>query len=500
MSCVCLWSPRWPTGGEAGDELTVPLLEVVPRVVVERRGVVWADVRGLPAVRVAGELVDRLGVLGVEEVRAGISAVPVAAEMAARGGGGGGVRAVEVGKEREFVAPFPLQWLEPEPRLAALFAGVGLVSLGDLAALSREAVEVRFGPEAVGFWRLSRADDRRRLFGPIPAERPRASIDFVDYVVTDPERLVFTANALLGSLEEALRSRGEHARRVALVLSLADGRVWRRILRPARPTASREVWLRLVRAVLEQAELPDAVAGVAFQVEATEAAAVRQGDLFDRGFATAAAVEAAIVRLIEAQGSVFVEPDTSGHPLPERRISWVPGDPLASVGGGAGKGGRAGQGAGAARGKGVGHRARVSGGGSEILSGGAGAIPVRGAAAAVPLHGAVPPPGEGAAGAGGAPGAGAPPGARLTLQLLPEPRPVEVEVVQRRDHVAPVRYHDGREWRQLVTAAGPDRVSGGRWELAYAREYFRCVTAEGVLVWLFRDARRGGWYLHGWWD
>jgi len=526
MSCVCLWSPVWSTGEGPGDEVTASLLEVVPRVVVEGRGVVWADGRGLSVARVAGELLDRLGGLGVRTVWAGVALVPVAAELAARaaavGEGASGawwgeevsgapelvrvegrVWVVEAGREREFMARLPLSWLEPEPRLAVLFAGVGLERVGDLAVLSREAVEVRFGAEAVGLWRLARADDRRRLFGPIPPERPHASIDFVDYVVTNPERLIFTANALLGSLEEELRSRGEHARRIGLVLSLADGRVWRRVLRPARPTASRETWLRLVRAVLDRTELPDAVSGVALQVEATEPAGVHQGDLFDRGFATAAAVEAAIARLIEAQGPVFVEPETSAHPLPERRVAWIPGDPLGAAGRGEGakrrphRAGRRGR----AEGDDDGSRGLLEEGYEDRRGGG-------GAPAAGRVAESAPAPGR--SGAGSAPGAhlaavlvsepDTPPGARLTLQLLPEPRAVEVEATWRRDHLAPIRFHDGRGWRQLVTVSGPDRISGGRWEMAYAREYFRCVTAEGVLVWLFRDARRGGWYMHGWWD
>lgn len=534
MSCVCLWSPVWSTGEGPSDEVTASLLEVVPRVVVERRGVVWADGRGLPAARVAGELLDRLGGLGVGAVWAGVALVPVAAELAARAAAvaeGAGARkevsgawwgeealrapdpvrvegrvwVVEAGREREFMAPLPLSWLEPEPLLAVLFAGVGLERVGDLAVLSREAVEVRFGAEAVGLWRLARADDRRRLFGPIPPERPHASIDFIDYVVTDPERLIFTANALLGSLEEELRSRGEHARRIGLALSLADGRVWRRVLRPARPTASRETWLRLVRAVLDRAELPDAVTGVALQVEATEPAGVHQGDLFDRGFATAAAVEAAIARLIEAQGPVFVEPEPSAHPLPERRVAWIPGDPLGMVGRGEGtkrrphRAGRRGR----AEGDDDGPRGLLEEGDADRRG-------EWGARGAGRVAESVRAPGR--SGAESAPGAAhlavvpvsepdtPPPGARLTLQLLPEPRAVEVEATWRRDHLAPVRFHDGRGWHQLVTVSGPDRISGGRWEMAYAREYFRCVTAEGVLVWLFRDARRGGWYVHGWWD
>jgi len=35
---------------------------------------------------------------------------------------------------------------------------------------------------------------------------------------------------------------------------------------------------------------------------------------------------------------------------------------------------------------------------------------------------------------------------------------------------------------------------------SYAREYFRVVTTDGSLVWLFRGAARDRWFLHGWWD
>ena len=90
---------------------------------------------------------------------------------------------------------------------------------------------------------------------------------------------------------------------------------------------------------------------------------------------------------------------------------------------------------------------------------------------------------------------------RLTLQLLPEPRSVAVTTRRRRDHELPIAYRDrGGDWMEILSAAGPDRVSGGRWSEPYAREYFRCVTDDGMMVWLYRDARDDVWYLHGWWD
>jgi len=63
----------------------------------------------------------------------------------------------------------------------------------------------------------------------------------------------------------------------------------------------------------------------------------------------------------------------------------------------------------------------------------------------------------------------------------------------------PVRFHDG-EWQRFVTVAGPERISGGQWDQPYAREYFRGVTGDGALVWIYRDGRDGRWFLHGWWD
>jgi protein ImuB len=470
---VCLWSPAWSTGGASVAEgpgepagaggAALVLLDLAPRLRADRE-VVWADGRGLDARSLAEQLLARLSAAGVV-ARAGVAAVPVAAELAARwsarlgGGSGGGtpflvkertgwgwrrgesgtgavagagasVVVVERGAEREWLGPLPVEALGPDPRLGALLDGVGIRRAGELAALEREAVEVRLGPEAVALWRLARADDRRLLFLPVPPARPHGSIDFVDYVLTDPARLQFTANALLGPICDRLTGRGEHARALRFVLPLANGEEWEGTVRPARPTASREVWLRLLRGVLERLTVPDAVVGMRLEVVSTEAAAVRQGDLFDRGFATASAVEAAVARLAERQVVPMVsEPD--GHPLVERRGPLVPSPAL-----------------------------RVA---------------------------AFEPGGRGVAG--------------LTLQLLPEPRRLLVETVPRRDHEAPVRLRDLAGWREVVLSAGPDRVSGGRWESGpYAREYHRCLTDEGVPLWVYRDGRDGAWYLHGWWD
>ncbi|MEX1182697.1 MAG: hypothetical protein WEF86_05645 [Gemmatimonadota bacterium] len=416
--------------GVAPEVALGAVLEAAPRVALDPP-VGWLDVRGMDAAAVQGRVGSALRSAGTTACY-GVAARPIVARLAAGAAVPGGLVRVPAGGERTFLAERPLADLGLADPLLGWLADVGIVLCGELAAVPAEAVEVRFGGSALRWWRWSRGDDDRRLFGATPPEQPGASVDFIDYVVTDPERLIFTTNALLGGLCERLRGRGAHARRLRLRLPLADGSVWERTLRAARPTADRAVWLRLARAVLERITVPDAVAGVGVEVEATEAAGAAQGDLFDTGFATAGVVEGSVARLLEDQDGVIRAPVVTAHPLVEKRGTYRP----------------------------------------------------------LTVREAMTPTGQ----------SGIPSDqVGLTLQLLPEPRPVAVETAPRRDHHVPVRYRDGA-WYGLLNAAGPDRVSGGRWDGPYAREYFRAVRTDGVLVWLYRDGPCDRWFLHGWWD
>ena len=432
---VCLWTP--PPASylpPPSNELVPDLLNVAPRVTIGAKGIVWADARGLNAELLAKDLVAVFRDHNIEKIRAAISLIPIAAEVAALHARGGLIT-IPPGSEREFLAPFPIGVLDPSPSLSVLLDGIGIERCADLAKLDLESIEVRLGLEGARLWRLSRADDSRRIFTTVPRALPSASLDWLDYTLKDAERLVFIINALVGNITNDLKSRGQCAREMMMVFSLANRETLEHLVRPARSTASHKAWMRLMRTHLERIALPDGVVGITIRVESVTGEVERQGDIFDRGFATARAAEETIAQLLDDQGAVVVTPRNTQHPLIDRRTEWVSQEPAQ-------------------------------------------------ASARIQLR-------ERVVKATAAP--------RLTLQLLPEPRRVAVTTKRRRDHDIPIQYRD-KEWTTLVSAAGPDRVSGGQWTAPYAREYFRCVTDEGMMIWLFRDATEGSWYLHGWWD
>ena len=447
MSFICLWTPAAvpvvalrpavddiPPENDLLQQLVPALLGVAPRVMIGTKGIVWADARGMNAESLARALVDVYHDKGVEKVRAAISIIPISAEVAALHGKGALIT-IPPGTERDYLDRFPIGVLEPSLALSSLLDGIGIEYCADMARLDLESVEVRFGAEGARLWRLSRADDSRRIFTSMPRSLPSASLDWVDYTLKDPERLVFIINALVGNITTELTSRGQCAREMTMSFSLANRETYDHLVRPARSTASHKAWMRLIRTHLERITLPDGVVGITMRVESVTGEVERQGDIFDRGFATARAAEETIAQLLDDQGSVVVTPRNTRHPLLDRRTEWVSQEPAQA----------------SAR---IQLREKVV------------------KAMTVP---------------------------RLTLQLLPEPRRIAVTTKRRRDHLMPVQYRD-KEWTTLVSAAGPDRVSGGQWTEPYAREYFRCVTDDGMMVWLFRDAREDQWYFHGWWD
>jgi hypothetical protein len=320
-----MWNPDWKS--KPLERIATAALGTVPRVAIDSgKGIIWADGKSLDITAVCSDLKSVLG-----DVHIGVSQIPIAAEMAARfrekSERVAAVTKVPPGREREFLSHSPIQDLDPSPPLMNLFDGTGIENCGDLACLEQESVEVRFGAEGVHLWRLSRADDNRLVFAAMPRDLPQSSMDWVDYTLADPERLVFVINALVDNVSNALESQGLCAREMTLVFSLANRTSYEHLVRPSRSTASRKAWMRLIRTHLDRIELPDSVTGIALRVESVTGEVERQGDIFDRGFATARATEETVAQLLDDQGAVIVVPSNSKHPLVEKRTTWQTQEP-----------------------------------------------------------------------------------------------------------------------------------------------------------------------------
>lgn len=493
------------------------MLVLSPHVIADQRDegvLLWSDARGLPAVRIARTVLRAARRIGIRNAAVGVSRVAIVAEIAARTGETP-LTNVASGDEREFVGSRSLEFLanadavtQASPTtsvraassstvsaimrriksLIAAFEDVGIETCDDLARLTREAVEVRFGAEAVALWRLSRGDDTRRLFRNRTRTLPSASLEWFEFELRDPERLVFVANRLAESVCTELQARGETARAMTLTFTLVGGDTVTCPVRGARPTADRATWLRLVRAVFERITLPDAVSGLTLAVEATQSSDAPQGDLFDQGFQTGAAGEAAVARLVDDETGVAVQLVTSAHALPERRAQW---------------------------------RSLDTGEVTRALRDLAVATTSTPAATLPTEQDQI--------------------GEPLALRLLAAPRRIIVTTRRRRGFAVPVRYRErlddgirarnGMPLIDVLTAAGPDNMSVGQESgAAVVREYWQCLNGDGQLVLLFRDAtpsvipadppttspttppiivvaavstkesRESMWYLHGWWD
>jgi hypothetical protein len=323
MSFVCLTGLASTTAATSDPaELSLALLERAPKVLVDagREPLLWADARGLHARSLADTLRGVLQSKGCRAPRAGVATTAVAAKVAALHGREP-ITVVPAQGDREWLAPFPVAVLDPEPDLANLLEGTGIECCGELAALDQASVELRFGAAGVALWRLARADDRRLLFGPPPPPLPHASLEWTDYVLRDPERLLFVINRLAGNVTTSLRELGRGARTFTLVFTLDRGGTVEHQLHPSRPNADQRSWMRLIRDELEQVRLPDAVSGVALRVDAVLPSASIQGDLLDRGFASAKVAEAALARVLDERARLLA-PLNNRHPLLRRRTVW----------------------------------------------------------------------------------------------------------------------------------------------------------------------------------
>ena len=297
-------------------------------------GLWWVDAAGLGSeAKLANRLLTIASDLGFGAARAGIAGSAITAYAATYGGtearrhGGTGVRPriVPPGRDAAYLAPFPVTLLDLDDDLAATLRGLGLATLGQLAALDADEVDARFGPEGLAAHRLARGLDTR---GPsIPRDDALSAVEVeLGGPVATAEPLLFVLRGALATLGEALRAKGLAARELALTLQLDDGSTAVRAVRPARPTSHADALFDHCRGALENWQLPEPATGLILRAALTVPAAGEQGDLLAPRWADPAALSAAFDRIRGSEGPDAVAvPEARDAHLPADAGSWTHG-------------------------------------------------------------------------------------------------------------------------------------------------------------------------------
>lgn len=85
------------------------------------------------------------------------------------------------------------------------------------------------------------------------------------------------------------------------------------------------------------------------------------------------------------------------------------------------------------------------------------------------------------------------------LSLKLKPKPIDVLAVSNNGPPASVRWNGSTH--PVTKSHGPERIHTGWWrDDSVVRDYYRIETSRGLRLWLFRDVRRGEWFLHGVFD
>ncbi len=180
---------------------------------------------------------------------------------------------------RTFLAPLSVSALEPSGETAAILDLWGIRTLGDLAALPREAATERLGSEAIRLRSLANGGKPRPLKLVRPPRDFSQDID-LDYEVDTLEPLLFALRRMLGTLTARLSAAWLVAGRVTLTLRFSDGSAYQRDFRIPEPSRDPELLFRVLHTHLEDFSAQRPITGVALEAGPARAGA-HQFHLFD---------------------------------------------------------------------------------------------------------------------------------------------------------------------------------------------------------------------------
>ena len=170
------------------------------------------------------------------------------------------------GSESAWLAPLPIDLLDPEAALAETLTRLGVRTLRDLLQLPRRALGARLGPPVLRLIALARGEEPEL---PLPVPEPARLFEAIDleFAVERLEALRFVLQGLLSRLLARLEARRLACGELGLVLSLEGGGRDARRIGLAAPTLDLRVLVRLVCGSLEARPPAAAVVAAALETE-----------------------------------------------------------------------------------------------------------------------------------------------------------------------------------------------------------------------------------------
>ena len=224
---------------------------VTPRVEDAEPGVVYLDLDGTEALfpsrlGLTTALETRLAEVGLDSAGIGVAPTRTAALLAARHG----VCIIAAHEVERFLAPLPVDLLDPSEELADRLTRWGVQTLGELRRIPRRSLGARLGEEGVRLARRACGEDLTPFKPCLPPLRFDEGIE-PDCAVTNLETLSFLLRGLLDRLVRRVRLRGLAIGELWLELVLESGAAFARTVGMRAPTTEVSVLTSLARLALE---------------------------------------------------------------------------------------------------------------------------------------------------------------------------------------------------------------------------------------------------------
>ena len=164
--------------------------------------------------------------------------------------GGPEARVLAPGDEAAFLAPLPIDILDPDDTLAETLTRFGVRTVRDLLALPRRALSTRLGPGVLDLIARVRGERSEPPLS-VPTQTRLAEAIDLDHPVERLQPLVFVLQGLLSRLLDRLEARHLACGDLDIHLDLAGGGRDARRIGVAAPTRDLRVLVRLVAHALE---------------------------------------------------------------------------------------------------------------------------------------------------------------------------------------------------------------------------------------------------------